>query len=55
MVRWSEAVVTDVKILDHLLSRDHPLGSDKAAFFELLTLSRRGEVVAETQTPFGIK
>jgi hypothetical protein len=70
MARWSEAEVTERKILDYLLAADHPVGGDKAAFFtaightrshwtqlrdDLVRLAHRGEVVAEQQTPFGIK
>jgi len=58
------------KILDYLLSTDHPIGADKAAFFtsigysredwtrlrdDLMLMCEQGEVVAEEQTPFGIK
>ncbi len=70
MVRWSEAEVTQRKVLDYLLAADHPVGGDKAAFFtaigytrddwrrlrdDLLRLARNGKVAAEEQTPFGMK
>jgi hypothetical protein len=70
MARWSEAEVTQRKILDYLLAADHPVGGDKAAFFtaigysrahwsrlrdDLVRLARDGEVAVEKQTPFGMK
>jgi hypothetical protein len=70
MARWSEAEVTQRKILDYLLAADHPVGGDKAAFFtaigytrahwsrlrdDLVRLARDGEVAAEEQTLFGTK
>lgn len=70
MARWHEAEIDDRKILDYLLSTDHPIGADKAAFFtsigysredwtrlrdDLMLMCEQGEVVAEEQTPFGIK
>ena len=70
MARWSEAEVTQRKILDYLLAADHPVGGDKAVFFaaigysrtdwtrlrdDLARLANRGEVVAEEATPFGVK
>lgn len=70
MARWSEAKVEERKILDYLLSTDHPVGGDKAVALlaagytreewlrlrdDLLELARHGGVVAEHQTQFGIK
>ena len=70
MARWNEAQVTEGKILEYLLSADHPTGKDKAAFFaavgysreewnqlrdDLLGLARAGDVVAETPTEYGMK
>jgi hypothetical protein len=70
VARWHEAEIDDRKILDYLLSTDHPIGADKAAFFtsigysredwtrlrdDLMLMCEQGEVVAEEQTPFGIK
>lgn len=67
---WREAVVTEEKILDYLLSVDHPTGGDKAAFSlgvgytrtqwtrlrdDLRRLASAGTVVAEKRTDFGIK
>jgi hypothetical protein len=71
VARWHEAEIGDRKILDCLLATDHPIGADKAAFFTsvgysseewtrlrddlMLMCEQGGEVVAEEQTPFGIK
>jgi hypothetical protein len=58
------------KILDYLLSTDHPIGADKGSVLhlhwiqqgrldppsdDLMLMCEQGEVVAEEQTPFGIK
>lgn len=70
MARWSEAVVSEHKILDYLLSMSHPVGIDKAVLFrslgyttddwhrlrdDLLSLAGHAEVVHQEQTRFGIK
>lgn len=64
------AHVPESKILDYLLSPDHPVGKDKAAYFTsrgfrrenpqllrraLLELARRGTVVDVTETGWGTK
>jgi hypothetical protein len=70
VARWDQASIDDRKILDYLLSIDHPVGADKAAFFvavgyavadwtrlrdDLLEVARAGELVTEHKTQFGIK
>ncbi len=70
MVQWSEAKIDERKILDYLLSTDHPVGGDKAAFFsavgytrnawtqlrdDLLEVGRHGETVIKQETQFGRK
>ena len=70
MARWSEAEVSEAKILNYLLSEDHPVGGAKAVFFrslgysreewtklrdELVEAAQRGEVTSEVETAFGTK
>lgn len=70
MARWDEAQVSEAKILGYLLSADHPMGADKAAFFsaigyrrsewtrlrdDLIHLARHGDLVAEEESPYGMK
>lgn len=70
MARWIEAKVQEGKILEYLLSPDHPVGGDKAAFFlavgytreewtrlrdDLLQLAGDGKVMAEHETQYGNK
>lgn len=70
MPSWADAVVDAAKIVDYLLSAEHPIGADKTTFFiaigyprrewsrlrdDLKELPRKGEVVAEEPTPFGVK
>ena len=70
MARWNDARVTKEKILDYLLSADHPVGRDKAAFFvsigyererwerlrdDLRAVPRQGDRITEQRSPFGVK
>lgn len=64
------AYVEESKILDYLLSSDHPDGAGKAKFFlsvgytrgdwtrlreDLLKIAREGEVTSATESPYGTK
>ncbi len=68
--RWENAFVEKSKILDYLLSTEHPTGTGKAKFFmsvgytrdgwatlrdDLLMIAREGEVAAVTKSPWGVK
>jgi len=70
MARWEEAQVAEAKILGYLLSTEQPMGADKAAFFsaigytrsewtrlrdDLIDLARRGDLVSEERTTYGVK
>lgn len=70
MARWDAATVDDRKIVDYLLSPEHPIGGDKAAFFiavgyspdewtrlrdDLLSIADGGQTVSEDSTAFGQK
>lgn len=67
---WENAYVEDRKILDYLLSSEHPDGAGKAKFFvsagytrtdwtrlrnDLLSIAREGEVTAVSSSPYGVK
>lgn len=70
MARWDEATIDDRKIVDYLLSPEHPIGGDKAGFFiavgyspgawtrlrdDLLSIAHSGQTVSEDSTAFGNK
>jgi hypothetical protein len=46
MVRWSEAEVSEQKVLGYLLAADHPVGGAKAVFFRALGYERVASFVS---------
>jgi hypothetical protein len=70
MVRWSQAEVSEQKVLGYLLAADHPVGGAKSVFFralgyeratwtrlrdDLRAVGQQGEIVTEQPSRFGQK
>lgn len=68
--RWENAYIEESKILDYLLSTEHPVGAGKARFFlsvgytrsdwtrlrdDLLAIAREGEIAAVNSSSYGVK
>lgn len=69
-IRWNDATIDELKIVDYLLATDHPIGSAKAALFlslgyhrdewtrlrdDLARIAAEGTVVEVDATMHGLK
>jgi len=68
--RWENAYIEESKIVDYLLSTDHPVGAGKAKFVlsvgytrsdwtrlrdDLLIIAREGDIAVVNSSPYGVK